>query len=228
MRCCCSFSAGSVSPRLRMRRLTELYGLAQVSCSCYSRLLHIPLWADQQLGSSWPGSSVLRDRNLASDCPGRNLASAGLVLLPYGVWSLLHFDEWRSQFLDTMFLSTIVKPGSGTQGSLHGSFLSTQVGNVAELVKYAPAIVAVILLGLAVFPWRMSPDAAGALIGASAVAAASTESYMKFLFLISLVLAAAGIILLSTKVGKSYRQLDSRACPARIAEWTRFPSTSRL
>ena len=102
------------------------------------------------------------------------------------------------------------------------------MGNVAEVVKYAPAIVAVILLGLAVFPWRMSPDAAGALIGASAVAAASTESYMKFLFLISLVPAVAGIILLSTKVGKSYRQLDSRACPAGIAEWIRFSSASRL
>ena len=76
-----------------------------------------------------------------------------------------------------------------------------------SVVKYAPAIVAVILLGLAVFPWRMSPDAAGALIGASAVAAASTDSYMKFLFLISLVPAVVGIILLSTKVGKSYRQL---------------------
>ena len=59
------------------------------------------------------------------------LASAGLVLLPYGVWSLLHFDEWRSQFLDTMFLATIIKPGSGI-GKPHGSFLSTQVGNVAE------------------------------------------------------------------------------------------------
>ena len=128
------------------------------------------------------------------------LASAGLVLLPYGVWSLLHFDEWRSQFLTMLALSQ--------QGQeIHGSFLSTQVGNVAEVVKYAPAIVAVILLGLAVFPWRMSPDAAGALIGASAVAAASTDSYMKFLFLISLVPAVVGIILLSTKVRKSYRQL---------------------
>ena len=126
------------------------------------------------------------------------LASAGLVLLPYGVWSLLHFYEWRSQFLHG-----IIAAGSGN----YGSFLSTQVGNVAEVVKYAPAIVAVILLGLAVFPWRMSPDAAGALIGASAVAAASTDNYMKFLFLISLVPAVVGIILLSTKVGKSYRQL---------------------
>ena len=94
------------------------------------------------------------------------LASAGLVLLPYGVWSLLHFHEWRSQFLHVIFAV-----GSGN----YGSFLSTQVDNVAEVVKYAPAIVAVILLGLAVFPWRMSPDVAGALIGASAVAAANTE-----------------------------------------------------
>ena len=126
------------------------------------------------------------------------LASAGLVLLPYGVWSLLHFYEWRSQFLNG-----IIAAGSGN----YGSFLSAQVGNVAEVVKYAPAIVVVILLGLAVFPWRMSPDAAGALIGASAVAAASTDPYMKFLFLISLVPAVVGIILLSTKVGKRYRQL---------------------
>ena len=36
------------------------------------------------------------------------LASAGLVLLPYGVWSLLHFYEWRSQFLHT-----IISAGSG-------------------------------------------------------------------------------------------------------------------
>ena len=126
------------------------------------------------------------------------LASAGLVLLPYGIWSLLHLYEWRSQFLHS-----IIAAGSGN----YGSFLSTQAGNVAEVVKYAPAIVAVILLGLAVFPWRMSPDAAGALIGASAVAAASTDSYMDFLFLISLVPAAVGIILLSTKARKSYRQL---------------------
>jgi len=126
------------------------------------------------------------------------LASAVLVLLPYGVWSLLHFHEWQSQFLHS-----IIAAGSGS----YGSFLSTQVGNVVEVVKYAPAIVAVILLGLAVFPWRMSPDVAGAFIGASAVAAASTDSYMDFLFLISLVPAAVGIILLSTKAGKSYRQL---------------------
>jgi 4-amino-4-deoxy-L-arabinose transferase-like glycosyltransferase len=126
------------------------------------------------------------------------LASAGLALLPYGVWSLLHFNEWRSQFLDG-----IVAAGSGN----YGSFLSVQAGNVAEVVKYAPAIVVVILLGLAVFPWRMSPDAAGAFIGASAVAAASTDPYMKFLLLISLVPAAVGIILLGSRVGKSYRRL---------------------
>ena len=131
------------------------------------------------------------------------LASAGLVLLPYGVWSLLHFDEWRSQFSDTMLSDNFIASGSGN----HGSLLSTHVGNVAEVVNHAPAIVAVILLGLAVFPWRMSPDAVGALIGASVVAAASTESYMRFLFLISLVPAVVGIILLSTKVRKSYRQL---------------------
>ena len=111
------------------------------------------------------------------------LASAGLVLLPYGVWSLLHFSEWRSQFFNG-----IIAAGTGN----YGSFLSTQMVNVARVVEYAPAIVAVILLGLAVFPWRMSPDVAGALIGASAVAAASTDSYMKFLFLISLVPGSCG------------------------------------
>ena len=126
------------------------------------------------------------------------LASAVLVLLPYGLWSLLHFDDWRSQFLHGALAA-----GTGK----YGSFLSTQVGNVAGVVKYAPAIVGVILLGLAVFPWRMSPDVAGALIGASALAVASTDSYMKFLFLISLAPATAGIILLSAKVGKRYRQL---------------------
>ena len=127
------------------------------------------------------------------------LASAVLVLLPYGVWSLLHFYEWRSQFLHG-----IVAAGSGN----YGIFLSAQVGNVADVVKYAPAIVPLILLGLAVFPWRMSPDVAGALIGASAVAAASTDGYdMQFTFLISLVPGVVGIILLSTKVAKSYRQL---------------------
>lgn len=126
------------------------------------------------------------------------LASAGLVLMPYGIWGLLHFSEWRSQFLHV-----IIAAGTGN----YGSFLSTQAGNAAQVVKYAPAIVAVILLGLAVFPWRMSPDAAGALIGASAVAVASTDPYMKFLLVISLVPAVAGIILLSTKMRKSYRQL---------------------
>ena len=126
------------------------------------------------------------------------LASAGLVLLPYGVWCLLHSSEWRSQFLHT-----IIAAGSGR----YGSFLSTQVGDVAGVIKYVPVIVAVIVLGLAVFPWRMSPDAAGALIGASAVAATSTDNYMKFLFLISLVPAVVGIIVLTTKVRKGHRQL---------------------
>ena len=124
------------------------------------------------------------------------LSSAGLTLMPYGVWSLFHFSDWRSQFLHSIFAA-----GSGN----YGSFLSTQAGNIDEIVKYAPAIVAVILLGLAVFPWRMSPDAAGALIGASAVAAASTDPYMNFLLLISLLPAVIGIVLLSIKVRKSYR-----------------------
>ena len=126
------------------------------------------------------------------------LASAGLVLLPYGAWSLLHFYEWRSQFLHSIF-------SAGFRG--YGSFLSVQVGNVADVVKHAPAIVAVILLGLAVFPWRVSPDVAGAVIGASAVGAASTDDYIRFPFLISLVPAVVGIMLLSVKAGKGYRQL---------------------
>ena len=140
-------------------------------------------------------------------------ASAGLVLLPYGAWSLLHFYEWRSQFLNGIiaagsgnYAGSGISAGSGN----YGTFLSTQVGNVAEVVKYAPAIVLVILLGLAVFPWRMSPDVAGALIGVSVVAAASTDPNMlQFLFLIPLVPGVVGIILLSTKVRKSYRQLTA-------------------
>ena len=125
------------------------------------------------------------------------LASAVLVLLPYGVWSLLHFNVWRSQFFNSA-----IAAGAGK----YGSFLSAQMGDVAGVVKYAPAIVVVILLGLAAFPWRMSPDATGALIGASVVAAVSTDSYMKFLIVISLAPATAGIILLSAKVGKRYRR----------------------
>jgi 4-amino-4-deoxy-L-arabinose transferase-like glycosyltransferase len=124
-------------------------------------------------------------------------ASAGLVLLPYGVWSLLHFNVWRIQFFDVT-----IAAGSGS----YGSFLSTQLANAAGVIEYAPAIVALILLGLAVFPWRMSPDAAGALIGASAVAAASTDPYTKFLVLISLVPGAVGAIRLGVKAGKRYRQ----------------------
>ena len=126
------------------------------------------------------------------------MASAGLVLLPYGIWSLLHFHEWRSQFLHV-----VIAAGTGN----YGNFLSTQVGNVAGVVKYAPSIVAVILLGLAMFPWRVSPDAAGAVIGAGAVAAASTDPYIKFFLVISLVPAAAGIMRLSTRARKSYRRL---------------------
>jgi hypothetical protein len=142
------------------------------------------------------------------------VASAGLVLLPYGVWSLLHFNVWRTQFLDV-----IIASGSGS----YGSFLSTQVGNVLGVVEYAPAIVAVILLGLAVFPWRMSPDAAGALIGASAVAAASTDSYMKFLVLISLVPAMVGVIRLGAKVGKRYRQLTVALAVLALLNGFAFP-----
>ena len=147
------------------------------------------------------------------------LASAGLVLLPYGVWILLNFDEWRSQFSDTMLLNNFAGKGSGN----HGSLLSAQVGNVAEVVKYAPAIVAVILLGLAMFPWRMVPDAVGALIGGSVVAAPSTEDFMKFLFLISLVPAVVGIILLSARMRKSYRQLTAALVLLALLNGFSFP-----
>jgi hypothetical protein len=142
------------------------------------------------------------------------LTSAGLVLLPYGVWSLLHFSVWRSQFLDG-----IIASGSGN----YGSFLSTQVGNLTGIVEYAPAIAAVILLGLAVFPWRKSPDAAGALIGATAVAAASTDPFMKFLVLISLVPAVVGVIRLGAKTGKRYRQLTVALALLALLNGFAFP-----
>ena len=142
------------------------------------------------------------------------LASAGLVALPYGAWSLLHFDEWRAQFLHH-----VVSAGSGN----YGSFLSTQMGNVAEIVKYEPAIVAVVLLGLAVFRWRASPDVVGALIGIGAVAAASTESYMNFLLLIALVPAAVGVVLLAAKVGNRYRQLTAALVLLALLNGFMFP-----
>jgi 4-amino-4-deoxy-L-arabinose transferase-like glycosyltransferase len=143
-----------------------------------------------------------------------SLASAALVLLPYGIWIFPHFDVWRSQFLDGT-----IAAGSGS----YGSFLSTQVGNVSAVVEYAPAIVAVILLGLAAFPWRISPDAAGALIGASAVAAASTDSYMKFLLLISLVPAMAGVIRLGARARKRYRQLTVALALIALLNGFAFP-----
>jgi Dolichyl-phosphate-mannose-protein mannosyltransferase len=140
--------------------------------------------------------------------------SAGLVLLPYGVWSLLHFNVWRSQLLHAG-----ITAGAGN----YGSFLSAQVANVNDVVKYAPAIVAVILLGLAVFPWRMSPDAVGAVIGACAVAAASTDSYMKFLVEISLAPAVVGIVLLIAKVRKSYRRLTLALVLVALLNGFAFP-----
>jgi Dolichyl-phosphate-mannose-protein mannosyltransferase len=142
------------------------------------------------------------------------LASAGLVLLPYAIWSLLHFNVWRTQFLDG-----IIASGSGN----YGNFLSTQVGNVAGVVEYAPAIVAVILLGLAAFPWRMSPDAVGALIGAGAVAGGSTDSYMKFLVLISLVPAMVGVVRLGAKAGKGHRQLTVALALLALINGFAFP-----
>ena len=47
------------------------------------------------------------------------LSSTGLVLLPYAVWILAHFGEWRSQFSETMLLSNFF-----AQESVFGSFLA--------------------------------------------------------------------------------------------------------
>jgi 4-amino-4-deoxy-L-arabinose transferase-like glycosyltransferase len=128
------------------------------------------------------------------------LASSVLVMLPYGIWAIVHFNDWRSQFLHT-----IVSAGAGH----YGNFLSAQAGNAAAFVKYSPMITVAILFGLATFRWRMCPDAAGAVIGMVAVTVASTDPYMKFLLVISLAPAVAGITLLSTKVRRSFRQLTA-------------------
>jgi 4-amino-4-deoxy-L-arabinose transferase-like glycosyltransferase len=129
---------------------------------------------------------------------GAALVSAAAVLLPYGVWSLLHFYEWRSQFLHV-----IISAGS----MRNGSFLSAQLGSLWTDLKSSPMIVGVTLLGLAAFRWRVSPETAGALIGATAVAAASTDPYIKFLLELALAPAAVGMMLWYARAGKKYRRL---------------------
>jgi 4-amino-4-deoxy-L-arabinose transferase-like glycosyltransferase len=128
------------------------------------------------------------------------LTSALLVLLPYGAWSLLHFYEWRAQLLHC-----VISAGS----MRYGSFLSTQLSYLVGVAKYSPVIIAVLLIGLIVFPWRTSPDAAGALIGATTVTLASTDPYIRFLLQISLAPAVVGIVLLSTRVRPNYRRFTT-------------------
>jgi hypothetical protein len=81
-------------------------------------------------------------------------------------------------------------------------------------------IAAVTLLGLAVFPWRISPEAAGALIGAIAVTVASTDPYIRFLLQLALAPAAVGIMLLYARARhrarQNYRHLNYRVTGALI------------
>jgi 4-amino-4-deoxy-L-arabinose transferase-like glycosyltransferase len=126
------------------------------------------------------------------------LASAAVVLLPYAAWSLLHFYEWRSQFLHC-----IISAGS----MRYGSFLSTQLEYLVITLRYLLMIVAVTLLGLVAFPWRVSPETAGALIGATAVTVASTDPYIRFLFELALAPAVVGLVLLYSRAGKNHRRL---------------------
>jgi 4-amino-4-deoxy-L-arabinose transferase-like glycosyltransferase len=142
------------------------------------------------------------------------LVSAGLVVLPYGAWVLPHFGDWQAQFLHGVFVA-----GSGK----YGSFLSTQTGNVAGIFRYEPAIVVVIILGLAVFPWGAFPDAIGTLVGIGAVAAGSTDSYMKFLLLIALVPAVVGLVLRVMKGKNRYRQLTAALVVLALLNGFMFP-----
>ena len=127
-----------------------------------------------------------------------SLISVGLLAVPYGAWIMPHFGDWQAQLIHG-----VVASGSGN----YGSFLSTQMGNVAAVLKYEPAILVVIIIGLAVFPWRASPDAVGALTGISIVAAGSTDSYMKFLLLIALIPAAIGLVLQAKRCRNRYRHV---------------------
>ncbi len=126
------------------------------------------------------------------------LLSTVLVVLPYVAWIAPHFGDWQAQFLHG-----VVASGSGS----YGSFLSAQIGNVMGVLKYEPAIVAVIIIGLAFFPWRASPDSVGALIGIGIVAAVSTDSYIKFFLLVALVPAPVGLLFQIKRNGNRYRQL---------------------
>ena len=140
--------------------------------------------------------------------------SAGLIAASYGTWCLLHFDVWRVQFVHH-----VVSAGSGQSGS----FLSTQAGNVSTFVKHEPFIVAVVLVGLAAFPWRAIPDALGAIIGMGAVAAISTESYWNFLLLIAMVPAAVGLVVLTTRAASHYRILIAGLVVLALLNGLAFP-----
>jgi 4-amino-4-deoxy-L-arabinose transferase-like glycosyltransferase len=142
------------------------------------------------------------------------LASAAVVLLPYGVWSLLHFYEWRAQFLHC-----IISAGS----MRYGNFLSAQLGSLVAAFKHSPMVGVLSLVGLAAFPWRISPASAGALIGAAAVSAASTDPYIRFLLQLALVPAAVGIILLCARTRRNYRRLISALIALAALNGLAFP-----
>ena len=128
---------------------------------------------------------------------GTGLAGAGLVILPYAIWIISYFNDWRIQFLHV-----IISSGSGRWNS----FLSTQLHNFILDFKYQPAIVILIILGLAAFPWRAAPDGIGAVVGIGVVAAGSTDPYFKFLLLIAIIPTATGILLLATNGRATYRR----------------------
>jgi 4-amino-4-deoxy-L-arabinose transferase-like glycosyltransferase len=128
------------------------------------------------------------------------LVSTAAVLLPYAIWSVVHFNDWRSQFLHTMV-------SAGTRH--YSDFLSAQAGSVAAFVSYSPMIAVAILFGLVIFRWRMCPDAMGAVIGMSAATTASTDPYIRFLIQLALAPAAAGIMLWYARTGKNYRRLTA-------------------
>jgi hypothetical protein len=142
------------------------------------------------------------------------LASVGLVTLPYAAWALSDLHDWRAQFLHV-----VVSAGSGH----YGSFLSAQLQNVVQTLQHQPAIVLLIIIGIAAFPWRQSLDSSGALIGMGIVAAASTDSYIKFLFLIALIPAAAGLVRLATKLKDTYRRLTTVLIMLGLLNGLMFP-----
>jgi 4-amino-4-deoxy-L-arabinose transferase-like glycosyltransferase len=128
------------------------------------------------------------------------VATAAVALLPYAAWSLLHFYEWRSQFLHVIVSAPSMR---------YGNFLIAQLGSVRTALKSSPMIAAVTVLGLAAFRWRASPETAGALIGATAVAVASSDPYFKLLLPVALAPTAAGIVLRYARAGTNYRRLTA-------------------